>query len=198
MRKLFSNRSIARRLQLGVGVAAALVLGLTVWFNYRASRDELERETNAEAVSEIRAAAARLDDYIARIGMLPKDIAVRQQAFGRDPDPGMVPYLRELLRQTPVADAYGVYIAYDLLDSQHGGGCIAIHRKNWPALTPVKYDYHDPQQEWYAGPKRSRAFYVTEPYFDEGAGNISMVSLTTPVFDATNNFIGVAGVDLAL
>jgi PAS domain S-box-containing protein len=198
MRELFSNPSIARRLQLGVGVAAALVLGLTVWFNYRASRDELERETNAEAVSEIRAAAARLDDYIARVGMLPKDIAVRQQAFGRDPDPGMVPYLRELLRQTPVAEAYGVYIAYDLLNSQHGGGCIAIHRKNWPALTPVEYDYHDPQQEWYAGPKRSRAFYVTEPYFDEGAGNISMVSLTTPVFDATNNFIGVAGVDLAL
>ena len=44
MRKLFSNPSIARRLQLGVGVAAGLVLGLTVWFNYRASRDELERE----------------------------------------------------------------------------------------------------------------------------------------------------------
>ena len=91
-----------------------------------------------------------------------------------------------------------LYIAYEHVDSKHGGGCLAIHRKNWPALTPVDYDYHDPQQEWYNGPKLSRAFYVTEPYFDEGAGNISMVSLTTPVFDAATNFIGVAGVDLAL
>jgi hypothetical protein len=98
MKALFSKHSIARRLRLGVGIAAGLVLGLTVWFNYRASRNELERETDAEAVSEIRAAAARLDDFLTRIGMLPQDIAVRHQAFGRDPDPGMAPYLRELLR----------------------------------------------------------------------------------------------------
>ena len=198
MTTLFSNRSIARRLQLSVGVAAGLVLGLTVWLNYRVSRDELERQTNAKAVTEIGDAAQRLDDFITRVGMLPRDIAIRQQAFGRDPDPGMPAYLRELLRQTPAAEAYGVYIAYEYVDLQHGGGCIAIHRKNWPALTPVDYDYHDPQQEWYHGPKVSGAFYVTEPYFDEGAGNISMVSLTTPVFDAATNFIGVAGVDLAL
>ena len=136
MKELFSHHSIARRLRLGVGVAAGLVLGLTVWFNYRVSRDELERQTNAKAVSEIRAAARRLDDFITRIGMLPRAIAVRQQAFGRDPDPGMVPYLREFLRETPVAEVYGVYIAYEYVDAKHGGGCLAIHRKNWPALTP--------------------------------------------------------------
>ncbi|MCX6928082.1 MAG: response regulator [Verrucomicrobia bacterium] len=198
MKQLLSNHSIARRLQIGVGLAAGLVLGLTVWFNYRASRDELELQTNAKAVTEIRAAAGRLDDFITRIGMLPRAIAVRQQAFGIDPDPGMVPYLRELVHQTPVEEVYGLYIAYDRVDSKHGGGCLAIHRKNWPALTPIEYDYHDAQQDWYNGPKLSRAFYVTEPYFDEGAGNISMVSLTIPVFDAATNFIGVAGADLAL
>ena len=198
MNPLLSSHSIARRLQLGVGVAAGVVLGLTVWLNYRLSRDELERQTNAKAVTEISAAARRLDDFITRIGMLPRAIAIRQQAFGRDPDPGMVPYLRELLRQTPVDDVYGLYIAYDYKDWKDPGGCLAVHRKNWPALTRVEYDYHAPDQEWYNGPKVSRAFYVTEPYFDEGAGNISMVSLTTPVFDQATNFIGVAGADLAL
>jgi two-component system, sensor histidine kinase and response regulator len=198
MKELLSNHSIARRLQLGVGVAAGLVLGLTVWFNYRVSRDELERQTNAKAVTEIGAAARRLDDFIARIAMLPRDIAVRQQALGRAPDPGMVAYLRELLQQTPVEEVYGLYIAYEHMDWKNPGACLAVHRKNWPALTAVEYDYHDVGQEWYHGPKRSRALYVTEPYFDEGAGNISMVSLTTPVFDEATNFIGVAGADLAL
>jgi PAS domain S-box-containing protein len=198
MKPRFSNHSIARRLQLGVGVAAGLVLGLTVLFNYRTSRAELERQTNAKAVSEIRAAACRLDDCIARIGMLPRDIAVRQQAYGRDPDPGMVPYLRELLHQAPAEEVYGLYIAYEHKDWKEADACPAVHRKNWPALTPVEYDYHEPKQEWYNGPELSRAFYVTEPYFDQGAGNISMVSLTVPVFDEAANFIGVAGVDLAL
>jgi two-component system sensor histidine kinase/response regulator len=189
--------SIARRLQLGVGLAAGLVLGLTVWLNYRSSRSELERQTNAKAVSEIRAAAHWLDDFVARIGMLSRDIAVRQQAYGHESDPAMVPYLRELLHQAP-AEVYGVYIAYEDKDWKKPDACLAIHRKNWPALTPVEYDYHDPKQEWYNGPKRTRAFYVTEPYFDQGAGNISMVSLTVPVFDADASFIGVAGVDVAL
>lgn len=198
MKQLLSDRSIARKLQLGVTIAGGLVLGLTVWFNYRISREELERQTNAKAATEIRAGAARLDEFIARVGMLSRAIAVRQQAFGRDPDPGMVRYLRELLRQTPVEEVYGAYIAYEYVEAKDGGGCLALHRKYWPEPTPVTYDYHDPQQEWYRGPKLSRSFYVTEPYFDEGAGNISMVSLTTPVFDPATNFIGVAGVDLAL
>ena len=198
MKQLFPNHSIARRLQIVVGLAAGLVLGLTVWINYLASRDELELQTNAKAVTEVRAAAGRLDDFITRIGMLPRAIAVRQQAFGVDPDPGMVPYLRELVHQTPVEEVYGLYIAYEHVDAKHGGGCLAIHRKYWPALTTFGYDYHDAQQDWYHGPKRSRSFYVTEPYFDEGAGDISMVSLTTPVFDRATNFIGVAGADLAL
>jgi HAMP domain-containing protein len=150
-----------------------------------------------QAVSEIRAAAAGLDDCIARAGMLPRGIAVRQQAFGSEPDPGMVPYLRELLHQAP-EEVYGLYIAYEHKDWRDPGACPAIHRKNWPALTPVEYDYHEPKQEWYNGPKRTRAFYVTEPYLDQGAGNISMVSLTVPVFDGGAKFIGVAGVDLSL
>ena len=174
------------------------MLGLTVWFNYRANRAELEHQTNAKAVAEIRAAARQMDDFIARIGMLPRQIAVRQQAYGPSPDPGMVPFLRALVRATPPQDVYGLYIAYEQVDWREPTGCLAIHRKRWPALTPVEYDYHDPKQEWYHGPKTSRAFYVTEPYFDEGAGGISMVSLTTPVFDAGTNFLGVAGADLAL
>lgn len=198
MSRLFTNHSIARRLQLGVVIAAGAVLALTIWLTYRVSRDELERQTNSKAVVEVAAAARQVDDFILRVGALPRSIAVRQQAFGHDSDPGMVSYLRELLRQNPVEEVYGLYIAYDYKDWKDRTACLAVHRKNWPALTPVDYDFHAPEQEWYNGPKRSHAFYVTEPYFDEGAGNIAMVSLTTPVFDQSNTFIGVAGADLAL
>jgi PAS domain S-box-containing protein len=198
MSQLLSNHSIARRLQLGVGVAAGLVLGLTVWFDYRISRDELERQTNAQAVSEIRAAGQRLDDFIARIGMLPRGTASRQQAVGPDPDPGLVPYLRQVLSQMPKEEVYGIYIAYEHKDWRAEDSMPWVDRKSWPNTTRVKYDYHEPKQEWYNGPKLSRAFYVTEPYFDEGGSDITMVSLTVPAFDSASNFVGVAGADLAL
>jgi hypothetical protein len=59
MNTLFSNRSIARRLQIGVGLAIGLVLGLTLWFNYRNGKTELEQQTNAKALADMRSAAGR-------------------------------------------------------------------------------------------------------------------------------------------
>src|SRR4051812_3020325 len=96
MKQLLANRSIARRLELGVGLAAALVLGLTVWLNYLSSREELERQTNARAGAQVRAGARLVDDFLARMGMLPRSTASRQQAAGREPDPGMVAFLAQL------------------------------------------------------------------------------------------------------
>ncbi len=198
MKSSFTSKSIARRLQLVVGIAAGVVLGLTLWFNYRTAHAELEEQTNAKAIAETRATARRVDDFVARIGMLPRGIAVRQQAFGDEPDPGMVAYLRELLRVTPAEEVFGLYIAYERMDWHDSNSIPGFDRKSWPDVAPVKYDFHDPEQEWFHGPKVSGSIYVTEPYFDEGASDISMVSVTVPVFDAGKNFIGVAGADLAL
>ena len=182
--RLVSHHSIARRLQIGVGLAAGLVLGLTVWLNYRTSRAELEQQTNAKAISEIRAAARRLDDFIARIGMLPRSTASRQQAYGRDPDPGMVPLMAQLLSQVPEDEVYGLAMAFEHKDWREEDSMPWVDRKSWPNKIKVEYDYHDPKQEWYSGTKNSRTFYVTEPYFDEGGSEITMVTLAVPMFDA--------------
>ena len=198
MISLFANRGIARKLQFGVGAAAGLVLALTVWLNYRANRAQLEAQTNAQALAEIRADSRRLDDFIERIGMLPRTIAIRQETFGREPDPGLPPYMGRTLGLMPKDEAYGIYIAYEHLPWNDPASIPGVDRRSWPDNAPVQYDFHDPKQEWYNGPKVSGKFHVSEPYFDDGASNISMVSLTMPVFDQANEFIGVAGVDLAL
>ena len=75
MKPLFTTSSIARGLQLGVGAATLVVLGLAVWFNYRTGRAELEKQTNTRSVSQLRATARRVDDLIARVGMLPRSTA---------------------------------------------------------------------------------------------------------------------------
>jgi signal transduction histidine kinase/CheY-like chemotaxis protein len=198
MKRLPANRSIARRLELGVGLAAGLVLGLTVWFNYRTGRDELEQQTNSKAMAQIRAAARQVDDFIARMGMLPRSTASRQQAVGREPDPGMVPLMAQLLAQMPVNEVYGLAMAFEYKKWQEEDAMPWVDRKSWPDKVKLDYDYHDPKWEWYSGPKKSGSFYVTEPYFDEGGSEITMVTLAVPMVGADSHFIGVATADLAL
>jgi PAS domain S-box-containing protein len=198
MTQLFLNRSIARKLQVGVGLAAGVVLGLTVWFNYRNARTELEQQTNAKAMSQIRAAARRVDDFVARMGMLPRSTASRQQSVGREPDPGMVSLMAQLLARTPADEAYGLAMAFEDKKWQDPNAMPWVDRKSWPNPVKLEYDYHDPKWEWYQGPKTTGKFYVTEPYFDEGGSDITMVTLSVPMFDAASNFFGVATVDLAL
>ena len=198
MNTFLSNRSIARRLQVGVGVASALALGLTVWFNYRAARTELEQQTNAKAMTQIRAAARQVDDFIARMGMLPRSTASRQRSVGREPDPGMVPFMAQLLAQVPTNEAYGLAMAFEDKDWRATNAMPWVDRRSWPKQVRLDYDYHDPKWEWYIGPKTSRTFYVSEPYFDEGGSEITMVTLSVPMFDVASNFFGVATVDLSL
>jgi signal transduction histidine kinase/HPt (histidine-containing phosphotransfer) domain-containing protein/FixJ family two-component response regulator len=59
------------------------------------------------------------------------------------------------------------------------------------------YDYTQPQWEWYARPKERGASVWTEPYFDEGAGNIQMVTFSVPFFRG-DTLAGVTTVDLDL
>ncbi len=198
MKQPFFNLSITRKLQISVGITAGLVLGLTLWINYHTSRAELEHQTNTLAISKIHTAASQLDDFIARIGMLPRSTASRQQAYGRDPDPSMVTLMAQLLSQMPENEVFGLAMAFEHKNWQDEDSMPWVDRKSWPNKNKVEYDYHDAKQEWYVGPKNTQKFYVSEPYFDEGGSNIAMVTLSVPMFDADKKFIGVATADLSL
>ena len=59
------------------------------------------------------------------------------------------------------------------------------------------YDYLAPDMEWYVAPRDSGRSLWTDPYFDEGAGNIYMVTFSVP-FERDGRVIGVTTVDVDL
>jgi sigma-B regulation protein RsbU (phosphoserine phosphatase) len=65
-------------------------------------------------------------------------------------------------------------------------------------ITREVYDwYNDPQWEWFRKPKQLDGRYWSAPYFDEGAGNVRMVTYSAP-FYRSGKFSGVVTVDLHL
>ena len=193
----FAPRTFAQKLQWSVGLVACVVLTVTSWLNYAASRRTIEAQTNEEALKQVRAAAGDLDDFIRRIGMLPVTIAARQEAIGDQPDRGIIPYLSAMLEAMPADEVYGVYLAFEGMRWNEPDAMPWVDRKSYPQGAQVKYDYHDAKWEWYNAPKISRTFNVTEPYYDEGGSDITMVSLNAPIVAGDGRYIGTAGADVA-
>jgi serine phosphatase RsbU (regulator of sigma subunit) len=77
-----------------------------------------------------------------------------------------------------------------------------IHRTqtglNEMNITRDVYDwYSDPEWEWFRRPKKLGRGTWTHPYFDEGAGNVRMITYSVPFF-RKGRFAGVTTVDIHL
>ncbi len=59
------------------------------------------------------------------------------------------------------------------------------------------YDYTSGEYEWYSSPAATGEAIWTAPFFDEGAGNVLMVTFSAPFYSG-NDFRGVATIDIAL
>ena len=64
------------------------------------------------------------------------------------------------------------------------------------SLATEEYDY--PSQEWFTKPIEQNAGYWSEPYFDEGGGNILMVTYSMPIKDAKGQTAAVLTADISL
>lgn len=64
-------------------------------------------------------------------------------------------------------------------------------------IATQSYDYTQPEWEWYGRPRDQGRSIWTEPYFDEGAGNIHMVTFSVPFF-REGRVAGITTVDVDL
>jgi len=194
--RFWNLTTLTQKLCVYIGTAAGAVLLLTVLLNYETRRRAVEQESNGLALEHIQNTAQMIDAYIDRISMLPKSIVARQEALGVEPDAGTVPFLAHLLDAVPPEEAYGVYQAFESKQHAESMAMPWVDRKSLPNGVKVKYDYH--QAEWYKGAKQSGGLFISDPYFDRGGSDITMVSITKPFFDPQGRLLGVAGADVSL
>jgi len=194
---LFIPRSIGQRFAIAIGTGAGLILIVLAVANYFSGRELLLEQTSGEALKEVRAEMRSMDDLIDRMAVLPAVIGSTEIMDGKRGGVS-APWLASLLEHCPMRAAYGLYMALEDKDWRTPEADIWVDRKSWPHAARLKYDFHDPSQDWYRGAHEDGKVHVTQPYFDEGGSDIDMVSITQPVYDHHGTFIGVAGVDVAL
>jgi serine phosphatase RsbU (regulator of sigma subunit)/anti-sigma regulatory factor (Ser/Thr protein kinase) len=197
LKNLIYPRSIGQRFAMAIGAGAGLILIVLALANYYSGRKLLLQQTSSEALKEVHDEMRTMDDLVDRMAMYPNIIGATQLA---DEKKGgvSVNWLASLLEYCPIPAVYGLYMVLDDKDWRDPASDIWVDRKTWPNGARLKYDFHDPSQDWYHGAKASGSLHVTQPYFDEGGSEIDMISITKPVYSRKGTFIGVAGVDVAL
>jgi methyl-accepting chemotaxis protein len=193
------NRSIVWTLALTIGCATAVVLALNSWLIYNASRQTLIRETEAFGRQMTKKTAEEMGVYLNRLATVPIVMAQRHHRLGIDPDKMTIPFLADVLKSQP-DEVLTAYYAYEHRYPPDPMRVPLVSRASYPNALPMEdtYDHHAADQEWYQKPKKTGALSITEPFYDAGFVNDTMVSITTPMYDQKNRFYGIAGVDIKL
>ena len=197
MMRFFQPRSIGQRFALVIGAGAAFILIVLAGANYFSGRELLLEQASQEALHEVHNEIGNWDDLIDRLAMLPGVIAATEKD-GEARSRVTIPWLASILQRSPGRAVYGIYMVRDSRDWRDPESDIWVDRKSWPHAAHLKYDFHNPDQDWYRGAKEKKGIHVTLPYFDAGGSDIDMISITKGVHDASGKFLGVAGIDVSM
>ncbi len=193
------NRGIALKLVLLILTSITIIFSVVFTYNYFFSRRIISENVEKNARNLAQSTVNKIDTVLMSVEKVPRSLAYFYEDVPRAGEE-----LIELLRSvvTNNSEIYGTTIAFEPYAYSPDVSRFApyVCRNGEDIITTsISYDYiyHD----WYQIPKELDRSAWTEPYFDEGAGNILMVTYSMPFYKNVGGkrvFMGVVTADISL
>ncbi|MEW6366780.1 MAG: SpoIIE family protein phosphatase [Acidobacteriota bacterium] len=194
--------TLAFKLGMFVLVGTSIVFGLAFGYNFYSSRLLILGAVENAARSLSASTVQRIEAVLKGVETMPRFMALELERRQFDAD-GLVDFIHSNLVANP--DVYGSTVAYEPYafkkDSYYfapywswQGGELGL---SWLGADTYRFHFHD----WYLIPKEVEAPVWSEPYFDEGGGNILMTTYSVPFYgrvDWERKFRGVVTADISL
>lgn len=195
---MFIRRSISARMALLVLLGAGGILGAIIGYSYFAVRGMLMTELEAKARYMAFATVNRIETVERSVEKTVQGMAIALEM--RSPSREEMDWLlRRTLEENP--SIFGAAIALNPAGTNGNIGCRAPYVfRDKGKLTGKDLganQYHYEVWDWFNLPQKLRKPVWSEPYFDEGGGNVLMVTYSVPVFK-NNEFWGVVTSDVEL
>ncbi len=196
---MLKNRGLAFKLTLLIMASISLIFAGIFAYNYAYSKRIITRNIESNALNLARATVNRMDKVFTSVEKIPKNLSCVMEVYS--PLGGeLIELLRKIASEN--TEIYGSAIAFAPFEynrnTEHfapyvfkSGGSIEF--------TYIPYDYL--YWDWYQIPKELSHPVWSEPYFDEGAGNIVMSTFSAPFYKERFNkrvFSGVVTADISL
>ncbi|MBU4201292.1 MAG: methyl-accepting chemotaxis protein [Verrucomicrobia bacterium] len=199
---MHSQQSITFQLSLLIISSVALIFALVFGYNYYISRQLVMQGVEREAQQIARATLKRIETVLYSVQKVVQGMSQTVQNMAC-PQQDLVRYLKAVVESNP--EVYGSVIAFEpytlASDVQYFCPyyCKQDGKLTYVDLGNASYNYLN--WAWYTTPKSNNCAVWSDPYFDEGGGNIVLTTYSVPFYamrDAGKRFQGVVTADLSL
>jgi sigma-B regulation protein RsbU (phosphoserine phosphatase) len=198
--RLFRNWSLAARLSVVMVGACLAVFVLILVDVHRWTREVIREHIEREGAAVIEAAAARIEASLVRVEEAPRQLSSSIAARGL---PSRGELERELCasvgqRETAIFGAAAAFEPREFAGLPSFAPYCYRRGEERPLKDLAEGGYDYAQQAWYTAAARSGLSRWSEPYFDEGGGEVLMATYSVPIRDSRERIVGVATADVAL
>lgn len=196
------RKGLSFRLIVSVFSAIAGVFVIIFLYNYYMTRQTMVSNLNSIATYLTESIVNKVDKILFAVEKIPENLAlvIENENFSENE-------LKQLLKNTVKMnpEIYGSAIAFEPYyegRQEKFYSFYAYRAEDSVVITTLgndSYDYY--LMDWYQVPKEKRSPYWTEPYFDEGGGNIIMSTYSVPLYfstDGKRQFVGILTVDISI
>ncbi|MBM4275474.1 MAG: serine/threonine protein phosphatase, partial [Deltaproteobacteria bacterium] len=192
------NKGIALKLSLLILSSISLIFLLIFAYNYYVSRQIILKNIEANARNHASATVHQIDAILRSLEKVPETIVCYLQNFHYDRD-DILKLLRSVIDSNP--QIYGATIAFEpyAFENRRLFAPYFYQRNGQINFTYIPYEYF--YWDWYQIPKELNQPAWTEPYYDEGAGEIIMATYSVPFYrnvSGKRKLIGVVTADISL
>lgn len=166
---------------------------------YQAGKQRAEEQVQASLVELAQHYALDLNGELETAAQVARTTAEQLQAFPPQAEPELETLLEAMLRSNPRIFGGSIALVPGALGPQSPACAPYVYRSGhrWHHVDLVQSVPNYARLDWYLLPKLLNEGSWTDPYFDEGAGNVLMCTYAVPL-KREGKFLGVVTVDLAL
>ncbi len=200
---MLKNRGIAFKLIVLITLSSALVFLIIFSYNYYASRRMIEKNVKENAKNLAFSTANRIETILRSVQKVTENMAcfLENSSYNKEE---LLQFLKITVENNP--EIYGSTMAFEPYSFDNNLSSFAPYFYKENGKIRLKYlqdvfNYNYFGLDWYQIPKELNRSVWSEPYFDEGAGNIIMATYSVPFHKnvkGKRQFIGIVTADVSL
>ena len=179
-------------------IVALLTLEATSLIQYYFSQQGIKEESTSRARGQLESSSNKIMDIINQTEAAVRNSVWIAQWCLNVPD-SLIRVAQRVVEDNPVVVGSTVAVVPGYLKSHPLFSpyvCEGPDGLEFKTLATEEYDY--PSQEWFVKPLELQEGYWSEPYVDEGGGNILMTTYSLPIRDQAGEIAAILTADISL